>query len=206
MAPCLEIMIAKPTEAFRKDPTLAYPIYEICAETEGCLGIFYGFALEDPDVFMFAVPWASLAHHEALRADSARYAQMAAHFACVDVSTMHVAHVTLDAPLAPVLRAPCVSYVHVKSAAPGRTRAELERATAVVAEVEGVPGCTGGGWAKMYEREEYVLLHGWEDPKYHAEAAKLGWVQERVRKWREVVGEATETVHIPLTAYKEWKA
>lgn len=90
---------------------------------------------------------------------------MAAHFACVDVSSMQVSHITLDAPLAPALRAPYVSYVHIKSAAPGHTRAELERETANVAKADGIAGCTGGGWAKMYERDEYVLLHGWEDPK-----------------------------------------
>lgn len=79
MAPCLEIVTAKPTEAFRKDPTLAYPIYEVCEATEGCLGcvcyphtstrrltassIFYGFSQEDPDVYMFAVRKSSPSHH-----------------------------------------------------------------------------------------------------------------------------------------------
>lgn len=38
MAPCIEILIAKPTEAYHNDHTLVHPILEIVSAAKGCLG------------------------------------------------------------------------------------------------------------------------------------------------------------------------
>lgn len=115
--------------------------------------------------------WRTLEDHLALINDKERYGRMGAHFVrCADMASMDLFHATLDAPLGPVLRAPCVSFVRVKGPAPGHALDELLRETAVVARATDVPGCTGGGWSKAFEKDEVVLLHGWEDPKVRCRA------------------------------------
>ena len=67
--------------------------------------------------------------------------------------------------LATVLNAPYTSYSYVLSLKPGKDATPAETVFKALTEVTGVEGCYGGILGKVVERNEQILLFGWDDPK-----------------------------------------
>lgn len=205
MAPCLEVLVARCTEAYRDDPSIFNPVLEIVAASKGCIGIYHGIGVEDPSILLLLISWATFEDHQALINDKERYSKMSEGFAnCADLSSMDLFHIYPDFDLAPVLNSPFVSFVQVVPAKP-ETSQEVYSQTKNIATIPlSAQFCYGGGLSKVADKnsEEYILLHGWEDPKYHAEAAMPEPVQQVLKPWYEVAHRKV-SIHVKLIVYKK---
>ncbi|EKM52654.1 uncharacterized protein PHACADRAFT_261228 [Phanerochaete carnosa HHB-10118-sp] len=206
MAPALEVLFAQTTEAYRKDPFALNPVLEIVDASKGSLGIYHGAAVEDPSILVILVPWATLEDHNALINDKERYAKLVEVFAKAgDVSTINLFHVYFDGDLATVLNAPFTSFTHIISAKPGKTNDDLQATVKTLASLPQVTGCHGGSFAKAVEKDEYVMLYGWDDPKIHHAAAELEETQKAVKQAAEVIDQI-KYGHVKLVTYKRYQS
>ena len=82
-----------------------------------------------------------------------------------DLSKIDLFHVNLDGELAASLNATWTSYAHVAAYKPGKTPADLQPFLQQIIEVPKVEGSYGGVWGKAIEKDDHLLLYGWDDPK-----------------------------------------
>ena len=112
--------------------------------------------------------WETVDAHKALIEDKELYAKLHVEFAkAADLSKINMFHVNFepDANLAVLLNATYTSFAHVSAYKPGHSPAELHAVFKGIVEVPNVPGCLGGAFGKALEKDDYVLLYGWDDPK-----------------------------------------
>ncbi|GJE99343.1 hypothetical protein PsYK624_155970 [Phanerochaete sordida] len=205
--PCLEVFVAKLHGACRTDSTILNPVLETVGAAEGCLGIYHGVAIEDSSLLLIFVVWATREDGLALAHEKTRFEKIAEHFAaCGDPDRIVTLQTVLDADLAPILHAPYVSFDHVLSTRPGKTSEDVLRAAEdihwVIAPAE---GCTGGVSGKAVDKDEWMVVYGWEDPKHHAQAARQEHVKPVGKVWHEIV-HVVIALNVPLTTYKKYEA
>ena len=84
-----------------------------------------------------------------------------------DISKGDMFHVYFepDKNLAAILNAPYTSYSHVLTRKPGKSAAELDGLLTTLSELTDVKGSSGGAWGRASEKDEHLLLYGWDDPK-----------------------------------------
>lgn len=113
--------------------------------------------------------WDTIESHHALMNNAPAYTRMADLFAsCADVPKLDLFHVYFDGDLTPVLRAPYASVTHIMSLKPDTTPNDMERAILNMVGLPGVQsakGAHGAVWGKAVEKDEYVIISGWDDPK-----------------------------------------
>lgn len=109
--------------------------------------------------------------------DKERYTKLIEAFSKVaDIDKMNLFHVYFDIDLVPVLNAPFTSFGHVVALKPGKTAEDLQAALKALASPIQIEGCYGGSYAKAVEKDEWVILHGWDDPKVSL-FASISWAQ-----------------------------
>lgn len=208
MAPAVEVLFAPATEAFQNDHTVVAPVLDILIKTKGCQGIYYGSALEDKTQFVALIVWETLDAHQALIDDKETYPILGAHLAkAVDLSKLEMFHVHFepDAHLAPVLDAPFTSYLHVQSRKPGKTAAEVEAPLNALIALPVLPGGHGGASGKGVEKDEHVLLFGWDSPQIHRDSAAREEAKKILADAKEV-GDKYRAGHVKLNTYKKYGA
>ena len=77
------------------------------------------------------------------------------------MSVLNMFHVPLNASPAPALNAPLTAFVHMYKTGSASFN-EIKPAFEQIAGVRGVPGAHGGAFGKLHERDEYVLVTGWD--------------------------------------------
>lgn len=94
---------------------------------------------------------------------------------CVEGGSLHVLnmfHVPLNASPASALNAPVTSLVHVYKLRAGRQPDALSPAMHAITTVRGVPGAHGGAFGKLVERDEVVMVTGWDGVDVSARAPR----------------------------------
>ncbi|GJE92860.1 hypothetical protein PsYK624_090180 [Phanerochaete sordida] len=202
MAPALEIVLVKATEAYVQDQSVINPMLEQLAATKGASGIYHGLAPEDGTLVLFVV-WDAITDHHALMADKVRYGALGAAFArAADLSTANMFHVYLD-HLA-FLDAPLVSFVHALPKAGVGADALAGPLAALNARPVPAGGRPGGG-AKAVEKDEFVELYGWDDVKAFEEASGQQEVKQLLQQFSEVA-EVAKKGRLQVVAYKKYQA
>ena len=122
--------------------------------------------------------WDTIEDHQALIDDKERYAVLGAEFAkCADLSTINMFHVYLPSDLAAVLNAPYLSFGYIGTLKAGRTAEEaLALLTALTTRLELPATCRVGGFAKAVEKNSFIHINGWDDPKVGLLAALFSQV------------------------------
>ena len=88
-----------------------------------------------------------------------------------DLSKLEMTHVYFEpnAHLAPLLNAPYTSYLQSQTRKEGRTAAELELHLTALTALPLLPGGHGGASGRAVEKDEHVLLFGWDTPEVRRE-------------------------------------
>ena len=100
--------------------------------------------------------------------DEVRYSKLYDCFTeCGDISKGDMFHVYFepDRSLAAILNAPYTSYSHTLTRKSGKTADELDGLLSALSSLTGVEGSSGGAWGRAIEKDEHILLYGWDDPK-----------------------------------------
>lgn len=70
--------------------------------------------------------------------------------------------------LAAVLNTTYISYAHMMSLKPGKTAGDIEAQLKAMSELPPGEGSPGGVWGNAVEKDERVMIYGWDDPKVRA--------------------------------------
>ncbi|KIP02539.1 hypothetical protein PHLGIDRAFT_130689 [Phlebiopsis gigantea 11061_1 CR5-6] len=209
MTTVVEMLFTPTTEAYRHDPSKLDPALEYASAAKGCLGIYHGTVVEDPSQLLLIVVWKTLEDHQALMNNQEVYPKLLEAFAPsgdITQGDMFHVHFTPDSTqLASVLNAPYTSYSYVLSLKPGKDAARAEVAFKGLAGVTGVNGCYGGIMGKVVERNEQILLFGWDDPKFHESGRTLEGVWQLRQEIHETV-DKFKAGHVCFTTYKKFEA
>lgn len=81
---------------------------------------------------------------------------------------MELFHAYFEGDLTPIVNAPFTSFTRILGANPGKTAADVETQLKAMTALPNVKGSYGGVWGKVVEKEEHVILYGWDDPKVRA--------------------------------------
>ncbi|GJE99341.1 hypothetical protein PsYK624_155950 [Phanerochaete sordida] len=205
MAPALEVVFIKPTEAYIQDPSAINPMLELVAPCKGCLGIYHGIKIEQPDILVLLIVWDKLSDHHEVMADTVNYPKVGEAFARVgDLSTLDMFHVHLDCDLAGVLNARVVSYGNIRKLKPGVDPAEFLKLFQILTDRETPEGCRVGGYARAVERDEFLLLYGWDDIKFSQASREDEEVKTAMKKVHEAFEQA-DRGHVQLITYKKYE-
>lgn len=112
--------------------------------------------------------WETLADHQAQIDDNVRYPKLLEAFtASGDITKVEMFHVYLEPKesVAAVFDSPYTSYSHVLTRKPDKAAVELDALLGTLAGLTDVEGSSGGVWGRVLEKDEHILLYGWEDPK-----------------------------------------
>jgi hypothetical protein len=119
-------------------------------------------------ILTFPAVWESLEAHQVLMNDKVAYPKLGEQLAKVgDLSKINMFHVHFqpESNLAPLLNAPFTSFAHLSTLKPGKTINELQDAVKSLVDLPKVEHSYGGAWGKAIEKDDVVLLYGWDDPK-----------------------------------------
>lgn len=209
MAPVVEIVYIPSSEAYRKDPSLLNGLCEFTKNAKGCLGVYHGLQHEDKKTLVLIVVWESVEAHYELINDKVVYPQLQEVLKpCVEGGSLHVLnmfHVPLNASPAPALNAPVTSLVHITKLGAGRAFArDVQPHLAQIAGAR-VHGAHGGAFGKLVERDEYVMLTGWDSVEVHLKALNNEkTIVDAATALRETQSEHT-VKHVHMTTYYKYQ-
>ncbi|KAF7796501.1 hypothetical protein EIP86_007679 [Pleurotus ostreatoroseus] len=176
--PAIEIVTFPSCEAYRKDPSISFPIFDIVeGHSKGWLGMYYGLQVEDGKTGYFTIVWETLEDHQNLINDPI-YAKLIEHVKqCVEgggLDGLEMIHVPFEpvAALATIYNGPFTSFAHV-TPKPGKTVDDINADLALLRDVKDVQGNLGLASGKVIEKEDaFVFTSGWDQIENHAAAAK----------------------------------
>ncbi|GJE89055.1 hypothetical protein PsYK624_051450 [Phanerochaete sordida] len=210
MAPVVEIVYIPSSEAYRKDPSLLNGLCEYTKNAKGCLGVYHGIQREDKKTLYLVVVWESVEAHYELINDKVIYPQLQEVLKpCVEGGSLHVLnmfHVPLSASPASALNAPVTSFVHIYKLGAGRSFKDVQpNLDQITTGVRHVQGAHGGAYGKLVERDEYVMLTGWDSVEIHLKALNDEKViVDAAAALRESQSEHT-IKHVALTVYYKYQ-
>ncbi|KIP06413.1 hypothetical protein PHLGIDRAFT_128279 [Phlebiopsis gigantea 11061_1 CR5-6] len=104
--PTLEICKFVANEAYRTDPTAISSALDVLLNAPGCLALYHGLDLEDPQYFHVVVVWEDIQFHRALEQDEVAYPTLLAGIKAIAVSREYLLHANFAIDVNKALNAP----------------------------------------------------------------------------------------------------